>query len=117
MHIARYINTYGDKVSIDSSTEYGNYANSTGNAAVVVDEENKYGSKQVTGYSDYWKVNNIYDMAGNCEELVQAASGNSYRATVGGVCNRPWALSSISVGNTADPSGSGCTSRPVLYIN
>ena len=40
----------------------GNYANSTGNAAVMDGETKRYRSKQVTGFSAYWKANNIYDL-------------------------------------------------------
>lgn len=37
----------------------------TGNGTINGDTP-KYGSKQVTGFSEYWKANNIYDLAGNC---------------------------------------------------
>lgn len=48
-----------------NSSSWGNYTNSTGNAA------NNSGSKQTTGYSEYWKANNIYDLAGNVREWTQ----------------------------------------------
>ena len=44
----------------------------------------KYGSDQVTGYSEYWKANNIYDLAGNCNEWTQDADNTKYRAYRGG---------------------------------
>ena len=47
------------------SCSWGNYSNSTGNAAT-----NSY-SKQNTGTSEYWKANNIYDLAGNVSEWTQ----------------------------------------------
>ena len=63
-----FISKKGEQKSITNSTTWGNYPDSTGNAAVMDGETKKYGSKQVTGYSEYWKANNIYDLAGNCYE-------------------------------------------------
>ena len=78
-----------DEVNKDSST-WGNYSDSTGNAKVTVTENGKetekYGSKQNTGYSEYWKANNIYDLAGNCFEWTQEADYTSYRDARGGFC-------------------------------
>ena len=83
-----FITNKGDKRSITDSNTWGNYSSSTGSAAVKVTENgteiNKYGSKQYTGYSEYWKANNIYDLAGNCYEWTQEAGGASYRACRGG---------------------------------
>ena len=62
-----------------NSSSWGNYNNSTGNAAA-----NK-GSKQTTGKSEYWKANNIYDLAGNVEEWTQEKwSAGTNRAERGG---------------------------------
>ena len=62
-----------------NSCSWGNYANSTGNAAT-----NK-GSKQITGKSEYWKANNIYDLAGNVWEWTQEKwSTGTSRANRGG---------------------------------
>ena len=77
-----------DEVNKDSSS-WGNYSDSKENAKVTVTEEdgtttNKYGRKQNTGYSEYWKANNIYDLAGNCSEWTQEASYTSSRANRGG---------------------------------
>ena len=71
------------------SRSWGNYSDSKENAKVTVTEEdgtttNKYGRKQNTGYSEYWKANNIYDLAGNCSEWTQEASYTSSRANRGG---------------------------------
>ena len=83
-----FIANKGEQKSITNSSSWGNYSNSTGNAAVKVTENgtetNKYGSMQNTGYSEYWKANNIYDLAGNCYEWTQEASDTSYRANRGG---------------------------------
>ena len=77
-----------NEVNKDSSS-WGNYSDSKENAKVTVTEEdgtttNKYGRKQNTGYSEYWKANNIYDLAGNCSEWTQEASYTSSRANRGG---------------------------------
>ena len=79
-----FISKKGEQKSITDSTAWGNYSNSTGNAAVMDGETKKYGSKQVTGYSEYWKANNIYDLAGNCWEWTREASNISGRACRGG---------------------------------
>lgn len=83
----------GEKKSIRNATTWANYKNSTGDAAIKLiengQEVQKYGSKQVTGYSEYWKANNIYDLAGNCTEFTQeAASGTGFQSVRGGGCNR-----------------------------
>jgi len=82
-----FISKKGEQKSIKDSTKWGNYKNSTGNAAVMDGETKKNGSKQVTGYSEYWKANNIYDLAGNCDEWSQEAQGTLYRALRGGSYN------------------------------
>ena len=61
------------KVDKDSSS-WGNYNNSSGNADI-----DGAGSKQDTGYSEYWKAYNIYDLAGNCREWTQEAYSTSSR--------------------------------------
>ena len=75
------------EVNKDSRT-WGNYSDSEGDAKVIVTENGtetkKYGSKQNTGYSEYWKANNIYDLAGNCDEWTQEAINTSYRGVRGG---------------------------------
>ena len=65
-------------------------------------ETKKYGSKQVTGFSEYWKANNIYDLAGNCYEWTQEASNTSRRAVRGGGCSydgSSFTASSRSIGD------------------
>ena len=62
-----------------NSCRWGNYGTSTGNAAT-----NK-GSPQTTGKSEYWKANNIYDLAGNVYEWTQEKwSTGTLRALRGG---------------------------------
>ena len=98
-----FISKKGEQKSITNSTTWGNYSNSTGNAAVMDGTTQKYGSKQVTGYSEYWKANNIYDIAGNCYEWTQEADGTYSRAQRGGRYNVDGSLSPASdrgFGNT-----------------
>ena len=65
-----------------NSCSWGNYSNSTGNAAT-----NK-GIKQTTGKSEHWKANNIYDVAGNVAEWTQEKySTGIRRANRGGDYN------------------------------
>ena len=94
-----FISKKGEQKNITNSTEWGNYSDSTGNAAVMDGETQKYGSKQVTGYSEYWKVNNIYDLAGNCTEWTQEANDTNYRASRGDDCNYNGPASSRDVSN------------------
>ena len=53
-----------DDIEFDSSS-WGNYWGSTGDA--IIDS----GDINVTGESEYWKANNIYDLAGNLPEETQ----------------------------------------------
>ena len=53
-----------DDIQSDSRS-WGNYKNSVGGAAV------NSGTRQVGGKNEYWKVNNIYDLAGNVSEWSQ----------------------------------------------
>ena len=57
------------KVDTDSSS-WGNYSNNSVDGA---------GSKKDTGYSEYWKAYNIYDLAGNCREWTQEAYSTGSR--------------------------------------
>ena len=67
-----------DDVQSDSRS-WGNYSNSTGGAAT------DKGSRQPGGTNEYWKVNNIYDLAGNVEEWTQEKfSTGTNRALRGG---------------------------------
>ena len=71
----------GDKTSDqvkNNSASWGNYDDSTGNAATGS------GTKRPAGYSEYWKANNIYDLAGNYYEWTQEAASTGYRVYRGG---------------------------------
>ena len=64
------------------SKSWGNYSNSVGGA------ETDSGDLQLSGTNEYWKVNNIYDLAGNVWEWTQEnySTGTS-RANRGGDCS------------------------------
>ena len=58
---------------LTDSKYYGNYKDSESPANV-----SEYGTKQVAGYSDKWKVKNIYDLAGNVCEWTSEAYGSNF---------------------------------------
>ncbi|MDD2377125.1 MAG: hypothetical protein PHD15_06930 [Clostridia bacterium] len=60
--VMKWVQNSGKNVTTDSIT-WGNYSNSVAPANV-----SGYGSLKTTGYSEYWKANNIYDLAGNTFE-------------------------------------------------
>ena len=82
--VCDFISKKGEQKSITNSTSWGNYGHSTENAAVMDGTTKMYGKKQVTGFSEYWKANNIYDLAGNCYEVSQEACGTYFRGVRGG---------------------------------
>ena len=82
--VCDFISKKGEQKSITNSTSWGNYGHSTENAAVMDGTTKMYGRKQVTGFSEYWKANNIYDLAGNCYEVSQEACGTYFRGVRGG---------------------------------
>ena len=64
-----------------NSSTWGNYYDSTAPANV-----SGAGSGQNTGFSEYWKANNIYDLAGNRYEWTQErwSTGTGYVVRAGG---------------------------------
>ena len=53
----------------EDSISWGNYNTESGGT----------GAKQISGYSENWKANNIYDLAGNCDERTQEANSTNFR--------------------------------------
>ena len=108
----------GEALSSDSRT-WGNFSNSLSPANVVVDGVNKYGERQVTGYSEYWKAKNIYDFAGNCHEWTQEACQQYYRARRDGYYNGNGESNPASYRTFGSPTNSSemdTGTRPVLII-
>ena len=101
-----FISKKGEQKSITDSTAWGNYNNSTGNAAVIDGTTKKYGSKQVTGFSEYWKANNIYDLAGNCWEWTQEAFNTNGRVYCGGSYGNDGSFYPASYRYGSSPTGS-----------
>ena len=68
---------------VTNSVSWGNHSNTTGNAQYDTEGVKKIsGTKQVAGYSEYWKAKNIYDFAGNTWEWTTEKS--SYLINRGG---------------------------------
>ena len=64
------IGAKGDSEVNENSSSWGNYSDSTVEGA---------GSRQKSGYSDVWSVNNIYDLAGNYYDYTQEAYNTNNR--------------------------------------
>ena len=98
----------------DDSTSWGNYPDSSGNAAI----EGKSGSPQESGYSDYWCANNVYDLAGNYYDWTQEARYAYNRVHRGGSYEYSGSSYPASHRGYKDPDfpGSSISSRPALYI-
>ena len=132
-----YIANYGDRKDIKDSSTWGNYEDynavngSTEVEVVGSDGETKYeqeknekyvegaGSKKSTGYSEYWKANNIYDFAGNCWEWTQEASDAYDRASRGGSYDNDGSVSPASDRSNSDPASTATASngsRPTLIV-
>ena len=99
-----------DEVNKNSSTwgNYSNYNTANNYTEGIAGYEKNAGSLQNTGSSENWKANNIYDLAGNCFEWTQEASGAISRADRGGYCYREGSLYPASFrysGKSPDYSG------------
>ena len=121
--VCNFIENNGEKKSIASSGKWGNFNNSYGDAAVMDGTTKKYGNKQNTGFSEYWKANNIYDLAGNCREWTQESTNNTYkRAGRGGYYGDAAGFSATVKSRTTfdsefvDSTSSAVTSRPTMII-
>ena len=97
---------------LTDSRYYGNYKNSESPANVT-----GYGTKQVAGYSDKWRVKNIYDLAGNVWEWTSEAYGTNF-VFRGGSYDDYGSVYPVSYcGNNGASSTNGYKGfRPRLYI-
>ena len=96
-----------------NSSSWGNYNDSSGNADIE-----GAGSKQNSGYSDYWCANNVYDLAGNCYDWTQEANDTDSRVYRGGNYNFSGSYPPASgrLYNYTYTAISYDSSRPALYI-
>ena len=104
-----FISKKGEQKSITNSATWGNYSNN---------DATGHGSKQNTGFSESWKANNIYDLAGNCWEFTQEANDTGSRAYRGGDYDYGGSGRPASGRGDNDPTdfGSSRGSRPTLYL-
>ena len=82
--VLEWIVDTGDKSSSEvysDSSSWGNYYDSSGEAA------KGSGEKRKSGYNEAWKANNIYDLAGNCYEWTLEAQAVNDRIGRGGYCS------------------------------
>ncbi len=110
--IMKWIQNSGKNTS--ESTGWGNHSNSISPANV-----SGSGAKQVAGYSEYWKANNIYDIAGGMWEFTNELSNTncvrrSGRHSDSGI-TYPADYRSCSAGK--DWTSTGTSFRVVLYIS
>lgn len=97
----------------DSST-WGNYRNAVGNAAIGA------GDVTATGNSEYWKANNIYDLAGNCDEMTQEITASKIvtrSGSVNGYCSGFYPAGMRVAIWDKDRSDSDLSFRVQLFIN
>ena len=96
-----------------NSSSWGNYTDSTGEAAT------NSGEKRPAGYNEAWQANNIYDLAGNCKEWTQEAVITGYHIGRGGSYNISGSSLPAADRSHSDSSysnGYNNSSRPALYI-
>ena len=111
--VCKWISNLGKSV-VDSRT-WGNHSDSESPANVE-----GAGTKQVTGFSEYWKAKNIYDFAGNTWEWTNEEACSTFRVRRGGNCDFSGGSSrypesfrgSLTASNTNDLLGF----RLMLYI-
>ena len=111
-----------ENVYSDSST-WGNYSNyNTANEYTEGTpgyEETAGTGVQPAGSSEYWKANNIYDLAGNAWDWTQEADNIDYRVFCGGCYVYSGSYIPVSVHSTTSHPSSAIritSARPALYV-
>ena len=104
-----------EEVLIDSRG-WGNDRNSTGNAATNSGPENM---NFTTGRSEYWKTNNIYDLAGNTWEWTQETYQSTISVYRGDGYNNEGddSPAGVRVSSSPDYLNNDLSFRTQLYIN
>lgn len=87
------LNRISIAASLNNSRSYGNYTNSISPAS------SGNSKKRTAGYNEYWKVKNIYDLAGNVWEWTSEAVGDSSFVCRGGSFNGSGSDSTVSYRN------------------
>ena len=97
---------------LKDSRSWGNYRDSEGEA------ETGSGEKRETGYSEAWKANNIYDLAGNVSDWTIEASDTYERVLRGGsyIESSSDYPASHRSGNYSGNTGSDWGSRSALFV-
>ena len=98
---------------------YSNYNTANGYTEETTGYEATAGkSKQPAGSSEYWKANNIYDLAGNYMEWTLEANDTCYRTIRGGAYNGDGNIcpASYRSDNRICDGFSNNSSRPIMYI-
>ena len=110
--VCSWLRQNGFDTDSDSSS-WGNYRNSSGNAAIE-----GAGTKQDTGFSEYWKANNIYDLAGNCWEWTQEANSSDARIFRGSSYDNSGSINPASCRNYRNSNylNNYHSSRATLYM-
>ena len=105
------LKSINESAKLTDSGYYGNYNNSLAPA-----NENS-GTKRTAGFSENWKVKNIYDLAGNVWELTSEAYSSDFIYR-GGSYGNTGSGSPVSyrVSNVASNAGDYLGFRPRLYI-
>ena len=97
-------------------------SNDTGIQAYVTNSNGKGNySKNIsnTGSNSSYKINNIFDLAGNCSEWTQEAYSTNFRCCRGGGINSFATSSSASIRGYSDPtlsSYNAVSTRPIIYM-
>ncbi|MDF2866346.1 MAG: hypothetical protein K0R72_1164 [Clostridia bacterium] len=100
-------------INITNSGNWGNYSNSISPANIV-----GFGTLQVSGFSDYWKAKNIYDLAGNTWEWTNEMYTTGYYMLRGGSYTDVSSTycASNRLNYAATTSQDNISFRPALYI-
>ena len=93
----------------DSST-WGNHSDSSGAA------EANSGEKRATGFSEAWKANNIYDLAGNVLDWTIEAFNTGRRVSRGGRYSSAGAYGPVYYRTQSSPSATSSGARLALYV-
>ena len=112
-----------DYTLINNSTNWGNYTNSEfyyiSTDGDIKKKGEDYWSKMYpipTGSTEYTKVNNIYDIAGNVSEWTLETYSTDKRVARGGDYYMPWSVSSYRDYDSGEGEGINYGCRAILYI-